>query len=524
MSPDANPTQLGNYDIVVKIAEGGMGTVYKARNRVSGDIVALKVITSSTAKNPVMLQRFEREFMAARVLDHPNVVRAIEYHGHGPHPFLVMEFVDGESIGQRVERAGAFPEAEAVRLIAQVCEGLQRAHKQGLVHRDVKPDNILVTRDGVAKLTDLGLVKDIEGDLNLTKTGRGLGTPHYMAPEQFRNAKGVDIRGDIYSLGATLYAMVTGQVPFEKASPLDCWMKKLHNEFAPPKELNPSLSDRVDWAIRRAMSAEPDRRPSSCREFVEDLTGHSRNTPTRIVADQKLGADGADVWYLVYKDENGTSHTVEGSTEGIRTALRDNLLGDATTILVSRTKAGQFTLLMTIAEFRDLVVSPAPLPNPNVPRLSGGSGIHAALAAIPPSSGPASGRYRRGAGEGIVDLGTPSPDGTTGPPSRISRASAAAAARTAPAAKQTPTSSTASPAGRRGLEQPTKIGDPKTETKDHHAGATPLSSPSANRQQISKRAQSSRSKYQPKEFDWTPLILLFVMLLSAAIGYVILNR
>ncbi len=119
-----------------------------------------------------------------------------------------------------------------------MCEGLQRAHKQGLVHRDVKPDNILVTKDGVAKLTDLGLVKDVEGDLNLTKTGRGLGTPHFMAPEQFRNAKNVDVRCDIYSLGATLYAMVTGDVPFENASPLDCWMKKIRNEFPPPKELN----------------------------------------------------------------------------------------------------------------------------------------------------------------------------------------------------------------------------------------------------------------------------------------------
>src|SRR5437764_747534 len=149
------PTQLGIYDVVSKIAEGGMGTVYKARNRATGEIVA--------------------------------------------------------------------------------------------------------------KLTDLGLVNEREGDLNLTRTGRGLGTPHYMAPEQFRNAKTVDVRGDIYSLGATLYAMVTGIVPFDNASPLDCWMRKIRNEFPSPKELNPALSDRVDWAIRRAMSAEPGQRPSSCR-------------------------------------------------------------------------------------------------------------------------------------------------------------------------------------------------------------------------------------------------------------------
>ena len=116
-----------------------------------------------------------------------------------------MEFVDGESLGQRIERDGRLPEDEALRLITQVCQGLYRAHKQGLVHRDVKPDNILLNREGQAKLTDLGLVKDAAEDNNLTKTGRGLGTPHFMAPEQFKSAKNADLRCDIYSVGATLY-------------------------------------------------------------------------------------------------------------------------------------------------------------------------------------------------------------------------------------------------------------------------------------------------------------------------------
>ena len=121
MSPDTldQPTQLGNYDVLAKIAEGGMGTVYKAKSRLTGEIVAVKVVSPGPARNPVVLQRFEREFAAAKVLDHPNVVRAIEFSGAGPHPFLVMEFVDGESLGQRVERTGAVPEAEAVTLIAR---------------------------------------------------------------------------------------------------------------------------------------------------------------------------------------------------------------------------------------------------------------------------------------------------------------------------------------------------------------------------------------------------------------------
>src|SRR5207237_5597867 len=119
------------------------------------------------------------------------------------------------------------------------------------------------------------LGKEKEADLNLTRTGRGLDTPHFMAPEQFRKAKNADVRCDIYSLGATLYMMVTGELPFRSNGPLDAWMKKIQNDLTPPRRLVPSLSERIDWAIMRAMSADPDKRPTTCREFIEDLTGHS---------------------------------------------------------------------------------------------------------------------------------------------------------------------------------------------------------------------------------------------------------
>src|SRR5438477_7978622 len=201
---------------------------------------------SHMAGNPVLLKRFEQEFRAASRLDHPNIVRALDYGDNGQSPYLVMEFVEGESLGQKLERDGKMPEAEAIRIVAQVAQGLHRAHKQNLIHRDVKPDNILVRSDGVAKLADLGLVKEADTDLNLTRTGRGLGTPHFMAPEQFRNAKGADIRCDVYSLGATLYMMLTGELPFKSNGPLDAWMKKIQNELMPPRTLVPDLSERVD--------------------------------------------------------------------------------------------------------------------------------------------------------------------------------------------------------------------------------------------------------------------------------------
>jgi serine/threonine protein kinase len=354
----AGPQQIGDYDILLKIAEGGMGSVYKARHRITGDIVALKVLPPATAKNPVLLKRFEQEYRTAAVLDHPNIVRAIDFHGAGPNPFLVMEYVEGESLGQKVDREGPMAEDEAIRIIAQVCQGLHRAHKQKLIHRDVKPDNVLVTPEGVAKLTDLGLVKEVDNEMNLTKTGRGLGTPNFMAPEQFRNAKNADIRCDIYSLGATLYTMLTGEAPFGKVGPLDCWMRKVRNELIPPRELNPRISDRTDWAIRRAMSGDPDKRPGSCKEFVEDLMGAPLKAPAPAVPERPP----ADLWYLVYRDDEGETHTVKGTTQSIRQALREGLLGDASNVRAGRTKQGQFLGLTSYPEFRDLVIEPAPLP------------------------------------------------------------------------------------------------------------------------------------------------------------------
>ncbi len=346
---------IGNYDLLEKIAEGGMGAIWKGRQRATGAIVAVKIMPSHMAGNPVLLKRFEQEFRAASRLDHPNIVRALDYGVSGATPYLVMEFVEGESLGQRIERSGALSEPEAIRIIAQVAQGLHRAHKQNLVHRDVKPDNILVTPEGVAKLADLGLVKETDADLNLTKTGRGLGTPHFMAPEQFRDAKNADPRCDIYSLGATLYQMVTGELPFRSSGPLEAWLKKVQNDLTPPRKLAPGLSERLDWAIRRAMAVQPDHRPTTCREFVEDLTGHSTRRMPTIAADALAG----ELWYLVYVDDAGEKHTVKGVTTAIRRSLKEGLLGDAANVRAARNKLGPFETLQAYPEFRDLILEVA---------------------------------------------------------------------------------------------------------------------------------------------------------------------
>ncbi len=351
---------VGHYDLLEKIAEGGMGAIYRGRDQRNGQIVAIKIMPPHMAANPTLLKRFEQEFKAANKLDHPNIVRALEFGESASTPFLVMEYVDGESLGQKLDREQRLSETEAIRIIAQVAQGLHRAHKMNLVHRDVKPDNILLDKNGTAKLADLGLVKETETDLNLTKTGRGLGTPHFMAPEQFRNAKNADARCDIYSLGATLYQLVTGVLPFKSSGPLDAWMKKIQNDLEEPKSIVPTLSDRVNWAILRAMSADPEKRPSSCREFVEDLTGHS----TRRVTTTRSTNNAPDLWYLIYQDELGVTHTVKGSVSAIRRSLKDGHLGDAENIRASRSKTGPFHPLRDYPEFRDLIVTPAALPMP----------------------------------------------------------------------------------------------------------------------------------------------------------------
>jgi serine/threonine protein kinase len=367
---------IGQYDLIDKVAEGGMGTVYKGRHRLSGAIVAVKVVPPHVASNPVYFKRFEQEYNVARALDHPNIVRALDFGSEDGVPYLVMEFVEGESLGQRIDREHQLTEAEVIRIVAQIAQGLDKAHAMGLIHRDVKPDNILITSNGQAKLTDMGLVKEIEADLNLTRTGRGLGTPHFMAPEQFRNAKNADARCDIYSLAATAYMAVTGELPFQSAGPLDAWMKKVKNDIVPASQLAPDLSPRADWAIRRAMHPDPTRRPESCRGFIEDLTGQC--DLVRAADADDLAVTVASLWHVLYRDPEGVIHTTCESTEGVCIALKDGSLGAVAELRLARRMKGPFEPPGNFPEFQNLALA-ARAPAAEAPQ------VHAAKATqLPP--------------------------------------------------------------------------------------------------------------------------------------------
>jgi serine/threonine protein kinase len=263
---------IGRYRLLAKLGEGATGTVFKAEDPESGAVVAIKLVSAAKSRDPVMLKRFEREFTVLNTLNHPNIVRGLEFGWQESRPYIVMEYVAGQDMWVQIARAGRIPEAEAVGLITQVAMGLHEAHKHGIIHRDLKPDNIMISPEGLAKLTDLGLSKDLENDVELTRPDKGLGTPNFMAPEQFSDAKHAGVRCDVYSLGATLYMALTGQLPFAGKTLSVMLKMKLADDLLPPRKIVPGLSSAVDLAVRRALLADPDRRFGSCPEFVAALT------------------------------------------------------------------------------------------------------------------------------------------------------------------------------------------------------------------------------------------------------------
>jgi serine/threonine protein kinase len=269
---------IGRYEVLGKAGDGGLARVYKCRDPASGKIVAVKVVRFTSDNDPVILKRFEREGQAANRLHHPNIVRGYSFGHEADFFYLVMEFVEGQDLGQRIKERSRLPEQESVDIVIQVAQGLHYAHQQGIIHRDVKPENILLTPEGQAKLIDLGLAKTFSEDLDLTRSHTGLGTPNYMAPEQFQDARKVDLRCDIYSLGATLYRALSGLMPFSGRGPFSILEKKVHNDLIPPRELIPTLSAQTDWAIRRAVQADPNQRQATCLEFIQNLTEKDRDS------------------------------------------------------------------------------------------------------------------------------------------------------------------------------------------------------------------------------------------------------
>ena len=280
--------EIGGYELVSRLGAGGMGAVYKARQKSMDRLVALKVLQPRIAKNQEFISRFFREARAAGRLTHTNIVAGIDVGEADGFHYFAMEYVKGESVADRIEREGALPVEVALELAIQTARGLAYAHKHGIVHRDIKPDNIMITPDGTAKICDMGLARSTEGeDQTLTQTGMAVGTPHYIAPEQAKGERKLDARTDIYALGATICHMISGAPPFSGDSIAVILMK--HMTEMPPllDEVRPGVPHALAIVVQKMLEKDPDARYSSCEVLIEDLravrTGSAVSAPEPVI-------------------------------------------------------------------------------------------------------------------------------------------------------------------------------------------------------------------------------------------------
>lgn len=272
---------LGRYHILEQLGEGGMAVVYKAYDTRLERHVAVKVILPQKQHAEKFIKRFEREAKALAQLSHPNIVKVIDYGEHEGLPFLVMEYLPGGTLKQKLS-GKPMPWREAVQILIPIARALSYAHQQKIIHRDVKSSNILITDSGEPMLSDFGIAKILEADetLDLTGTGVGLGTPEYMSPEQAQG-KNVDARSDVYSLGIVLYEMVTGRKPFQADTPYAVVIKHVNEPLPSPKQYSINLPSGVENILYKSLAKDIQNRYKSMGEFEKSLESVSNKTDNR---------------------------------------------------------------------------------------------------------------------------------------------------------------------------------------------------------------------------------------------------
>ena len=258
------------YELEELVGTGGMSSVYRAHDRLLERDVALKVLHQEFTADTDYVERFRREARSVAQLSHPNIVTVIDRGEQDGRQYIVFEYVKGENLKALVQRVGPLPEEEAVRLALQIARALGFAHDNGLVHRDVKPQNVLLNGDGQAKVTDFGIARSLDVG-GLTQTGTVMGTSDYIAPEQARGSQ-VDAQSDIYSLGTVLYELLTGEVPFPGDNFVAVAMRHINEPPPSVRERRPDVSPRLDAVIRRAMAKEPRDRFRSMDELCAELS------------------------------------------------------------------------------------------------------------------------------------------------------------------------------------------------------------------------------------------------------------
>ena len=270
------------YELLEKIGEGGMSEVYKAKCHKLNRFVAVKILKKQFADNEEISQKFKREATAIANLSDANIVNVLDVGNQDDIDYIVMEYVSGKTLKELINYSGKLTYNTAIKIALQIAKALDCAHRNNIIHRDIKPQNILVTETGEVKVTDFGIAKSTDSQ-TITNTTSIIGSAHYLSPEQ---AKGtyIDFRSDIYSFGIVLYEMVTGRLPFEGDSPVTVALKHLQEEPVPPKNINPSIPDSLNKLILKAIEKEPIKRYQNSKEIIQDLQKIQEN-PDVIIAD-----------------------------------------------------------------------------------------------------------------------------------------------------------------------------------------------------------------------------------------------
>ncbi len=257
------------YEIIEKIAEGGMARVYRGRDLLLKRVVAVKILKDQMTGDAAFIRRFEREAQSAAALSHPHIVNIYDVGEEEGTYFMIMEYVEGYNLKDYIRQSGRLPVSEAISIARQIAEALEKAHRAGVVHRDIKPQNILFSRDGTIKVTDFGIA--IAGDgVTVTVGDDIIGTVQYISPEQARGEL-ADKQSDLYSLGIVLYEMVTGKVPFSGESPVAVAMKHIQEQIVPPRQIIDNLPEALEQIILKAVKKEPAERYADAAEVLEDL-------------------------------------------------------------------------------------------------------------------------------------------------------------------------------------------------------------------------------------------------------------
>lgn len=277
------------YEILEQVGGGGMALVYRARDIYLNRIVAIKILREQLTSDEEFVSRFRREAQAVASLSHNNIVSIYDVGHSGQTYYLVMEMVEGRNLKELIKKNGPFPIDKAVAIAKQICDALEHAHEHRVIHRDIKPHNIIITKDGVVKVTDFGIARAVS-TATVTHTGNIMGSVHYFSPEQARGEI-ADERSDIYSLGVVIYEMLTGELPFVGESPISVALKKIQNDPLSPRKINSQIGEALEKVILIAMDKDPKKRFKSAGDLRANLLSahvHNRldkNVPEKVSED-----------------------------------------------------------------------------------------------------------------------------------------------------------------------------------------------------------------------------------------------